>query len=181
MTFPTDRFATALDRLLARAGERIRLVGRSHRLDPTTVDEVLQEVRIRIWKAFGDSEKVAELPASYVYQTAQAAAIDLIRRHRARRGDRTDPIDPGVEAPGGTGATALDARELGDRIEAALGDLVASRRPVVRMYLAGYGRDEIGTLLGWSEAKVRNLLYRGLADLREALERRGVGPGGIER
>ena len=36
--------------------------------------------------------------------------------------------------------------------------------------------EEIAALLGWSEAKTRNLLYRGLADLRSALAARGIGP-----
>jgi RNA polymerase sigma-70 factor (ECF subfamily) len=45
------------------------------------------------------------------------------------------------------------------------------------MYLAGYDRVEIAELLGWSEAKTRNLLYRGLADVRTSLESWGFGPG----
>jgi hypothetical protein len=34
-------------------------------------------------------------------------------------------------------------------------------------------------LLGWTEAKTRNLLYRGLADLRERLIERGFRPEGV--
>ena len=33
---------------------------------------------------------------------------------------------------------------------------------------------EIAELLAWSEAKVRNLVYRGLDDLRDALRREGI-------
>jgi hypothetical protein len=29
--------------------------------------------------------------------------------------------------------------------------------------------------MGWTEAKTRNLLYRGLADLRERLAQEGIG------
>ena len=47
-------------------------------------------------------------------------------------------------------------------------------RPV-RMHLAGYPREEIAKLMGWTEAKTRNLLYRGLADLRERLTAEGIG------
>jgi RNA polymerase sigma-70 factor (ECF subfamily) len=42
----------------------------------------------------------------------------------------------------------------------------------------GYDREEIADLLHWSEAKTRNLLYRGLEDLRQLLVARGIGPGG---
>ena len=74
----------------------------------------------------------------------------------------------------------LEARELGDADRVGSGRLpVVPRRAVVRMYLDGYGSGEIGALLGWTEAKARNLVYRGLADLREALSRRGVGPEGM--
>lgn len=177
----TDVISQALDHLLARAAERVRAVGRGYRLDPATLDEVFQEVRVRIWRAFGGSdERIQRLPASYVYQTASAAAIDLIRRRRARRADQTETLDEVSDLSADRPADrALDAQELGDRVNDALGDLPASRRSVVRMYLAGYGRPEIGQILGWTEAKVRNLLYRGLDDLRSALARRGVGPEGI--
>ena len=50
----------------------------------------------------------------------------------------------------------------------------------MRMYLAGYGREEIADLFGWTEPKTRHLLYRGLADLRERLTEVGIGPEGLE-
>jgi RNA polymerase sigma-70 factor (ECF subfamily) len=43
------------------------------------------------------------------------------------------------------------------------------------MYLAGYTREDIAELMGWSEAKTRNLVYRGLDDLRRALTAMGIG------
>jgi RNA polymerase sigma-70 factor (ECF subfamily) len=69
-------------------------------------------------------------------------------------------------------------RELGEQVEVALQAITPSRRPVVRMYLAGYGTTEIGELLGWTEAKARNLVYRGLADLRSRLRDMGIDGGG---
>ncbi len=178
---PIDEASGILDALIARSADKVRVVGRAHRLDPGEVDEVFQEVRIRVWNAMGSGERIAELPASYVYRTATSVALDFIRRRRARRDDSTDPIESACDSED-TGSRApeqLEARELGDLIETALADVPVSRRAVVRMYLDGYGSGEIGALLGWTEAKARNLVYRGLADLREALSRRGVGPKGI--
>ena len=43
------------------------------------------------------------------------------------------------------------------------------------MYLAGYSGEEVAQVMGWTEAKTRNLLYRGLADLRERLKEVGIG------
>jgi len=39
----------------------------------------------------------------------------------------------------------------------------------------GYRREEIAELLRWSDARTRNLLYRGLADLRAVLIAQGIG------
>jgi RNA polymerase sigma-70 factor (ECF subfamily) len=59
-------------------------------------------------------------------------------------------------------------------VEQAIETIPASRRPVVRMHLMGHSRDEIARVLGWSDSKTRNLLYRGLADVRERLVAQGV-------
>ncbi len=68
----------------------------------------------------------------------------------------------------------LESSELVAQVGRAIEAIPASRRPVVRMYLVGYPREEIARLMGWSEGKTRNLLYRGLADLRERLRAMGV-------
>jgi RNA polymerase sigma-70 factor (ECF subfamily) len=176
---PADAASAALDALIARCAAKVHMVGRTHRLDATEVDEVFQEVRIRVWAAVA-GERIAQLPASYVYRTAKSAALDFIRRRRARRHDTTDSIESAPAAGLSLQhSETLGDRELGDVIASALGDLPLSRRAVVRMYLDGYGPREISALMGWTEAKARNLVYRGLADLRESLSRRGVGPEGM--
>ena len=70
---------------------------------------------------------------------------------------------------------ALEQAELGERIQRAVSDLPEPRDVVVRLYLSGYGREEIAALMDWTEPKVRNLLYRGLADLRAKLLAQGIG------
>ena len=107
------------------------------------------------------------------------AALDMLRRRRARR---ETPVR--LSRPSGEGILGevpsvndqLGSTELEDQIARSLEGSPESRRPVVRMYLAGYGREEIAELLGWTEPKTRNLLYRGLADLRERLTEIGIGP-----
>ena len=87
--------------------------------------------------------------------------------------------DEGIAAPLAS-ATAgpvelLDQSELAQRVARAVDALAPARRAVVRMHLQGYKREEIAALLRWSDAKTRNLLYRGLADLRNALIAEGIG------
>ncbi len=177
---PTDRSA-AIERVLARFGEVARRAGAAHGLQGQDLDEVLQEVRIRLWRVDASaSGKLDALKSSYVYRAALSAAIDLLRRRRARREDSLD--DDGdhdapatFAAPASADADTL-ASDAGRAVETALTMVVPSRRAVVRMYLAGYERQEIASLLGWSEAKTRNLLYRGLDDLRQLLTAKGIHP-----
>ncbi len=157
----------------------VRQVGLRHRLAESDLDEVMQDVRIRLWRSQREGEQVRQVSASYVYRTAMSAAVDLLRRRRARRSDVTVSIDEHVErltVHGRGPELDLAHAELAGRVAQAIETIAPSRRPVVRMYLAGYPREEIAGLLGWSEAKTRNLLYRGLDDLRSRLLEQGIGP-----
>lgn len=181
MTLPEaeQHLSLALEAALTRFGTMVRQVGRRYRLDESGLDEVMQEVRIRLWRARGTSEQVGETNTSYVYRTASSAALDILRRRRSHQADRHDAIDDGpvavLAAPEPDPLRALEGSELAERVDRAIEAIPASRRPAVRMHLAGYPREEIADLMGWTEAKTRNLLYRGLADLRERLAAEGVG------
>jgi len=111
-----------------------------------------------------------------------SAAVDMIRRRRGRREeslegqrDSSDWVYPGA-AVAPAGEAALEQAELAEQVAAQVDQLAEPRDVVVRMYLVGYNHLTIGRLLGWTEAKTRNLLYRGLADLRAKLVAQGIGP-----
>jgi RNA polymerase sigma factor (sigma-70 family) len=171
----TDQLSSALEGVLTNFAGMVKRVGWRHRLSDADVDEVMQEVRIRLWRARPTTEQISTSSASYVYRTAVSAALDIARRRRARRTELSDPIDDqmGIAAVGGPLADA-EGTELAEQVARAVDTIAPSRRPVVRMYLAGYPREEIAELMGWSEAKTRNLLYRGLADLRARLTEQGI-------
>ncbi len=179
-----DDVSPALESLVLRFGELLRRAGRRRGLAEHDLDELLQDVRIRLWKALETGEKISTITASYAYRTARSAAVDLIRR---RRGWREAPLGAGEAGDLAAEAGAIDPPQLAavtrsevtDRLDAALGELVRPRAVAVRMYLAGYPREEIAALMDWSEAKTRNLLYRGLADLRARLEAEGIRPGSV--
>jgi RNA polymerase sigma factor (sigma-70 family) len=178
-----DPISAALESTIASYEALVRRVGFRHRLADHDVDELLQDVRLRLWRARGEDgagEQIRLVSTSYVYRTAASAALDLLRRRRARRAESFDDLAGGVgdvasHAP--TPDDDLAERELAEEVAQVVETIAPARRPVVRMYLAGYRREEIAELLGWTEAKTRNLLYRGLADLREGLTERGIGWG----
>jgi len=173
-----DPISPALEQLVSRYASIVRDATRRHNLSESDVDEVFQDVRIRIWRALSTSEKISVAPASYVYRTAVSAALDLIRRRRARHEQGLERARHGLPARAGAQPDqAVEAAELVLQLTRALDELGESRRLVVRMHLAGYHRNEIAELLGWTEAKTRNLLYRGLADLKAGLEKEQLQPG----
>ena len=180
VTDVTDPISPALDAVVARFGRMLRYVARQRGVPEEDLAEVIQNLRLRLWRAHPDGRSIAGLGASYVYQAGISASLDVIRQRRAFRGQQgisltAVPYDPPAPDSGGP-AAALERSEDARTFSEAVRALPEARRVPVRMYLSGYSRDEIAGHLGWSEAKTRNLLYRGLDDLRTELRRRGLGP-----
>jgi RNA polymerase sigma-70 factor (ECF subfamily) len=176
---PDDDASKALEHVVNRFDAFIRRSARRHGLSGGDVDEVVQDLRVRMWKSLGTADLIRRAKASYIYRAAISASLDIIRRRRARRFEGTSLEDVAVDAATDTrhrSDAGVERNELAASVHRALGMLVESRRAVVRMHLAGYDRFEIAELLGWSEAKTRNLLYRGLADLKAILSSWGIGP-----
>jgi RNA polymerase sigma factor (sigma-70 family) len=176
-------YSASIEGVLVRFRQVALKAGTAHGLTASEIDEVLQDVRIRLWRARATSGvlKLKTLTSSYIYRAAASAALDLLRRRRARREHLTEPLMPDERAHGAAFVPADQAvigRETLDGVAAALAELQPNRRVAVRLHLMGYGRDEIAALLHWNEAKTRNLIYRGLEDLRRLLTVRGIGPGG---
>lgn len=174
-----DDASSALEDHIRRFAGLLHHARRRHGLAPEDLDELVQEVRVRLWRAQGTGEKISAVSSSYMYRTAMSAAVDLIRRRRHERHEVAS-----LDAGGGAEEALHDpssghdvrSEEILQAMGRALGKLARPRAVAVRMHLAGYSREEIGGILGWSEAKTRNLIYRGLADLRARLTELGVGP-----
>ena len=156
----------------------VRLCPRHMGLD---FDDIEQEARLRLWNALKNEREITN-PASYLYRIAATATIDAIRRVKARR---EEPLGlPGEDDPASEGprdfvsladtVDGADRRLLVRQVEEALCRLPASRSRAVGLHLQGYTTAEIGQLLEWSEPKARNLVYRGLAELRERLREAGI-------
>jgi len=176
---PRDSLSGALDSVISRFSRMLRSVGRRRGLDDADLDEMEQEVRLRLWKALATSDRVRGAKTSYLYQTAMSATLDMIRRRRARPQEDLETMEAADSPDVPVGAAPdveFERSELAARIDHAIDELPEPRDVVVRLHLSGYHRNEIAELLGWTEPKVRNLLYRGLEDLRASLLARGIGP-----
>ena len=132
------------------------------------------------------SERNIADPASYLYRIAATATIDAVRRIKARRESPLSIVEDLEEGPSGVRPVesadsperVAAGKEIGRRIRDALAMLPDRRRRAVGLYLQGFTSEEIGGLLGWSEPKARNLVYRGLKVLRQQLEKHGLDTSG---
>lgn len=144
-------------------------------------EDIEQEVAVRLWRAL-QSEREIRHPASYIHRVVSTATLDAIRRVRSRREDplvtaggdgEEDGASPDLEAPDASPERVAAHGQLRAQLAHLVGDLPENRRRTVRLYLQGLNTREIGDLLGWTEAKARNLLYRGLKTVREGLRAAG--------
>jgi RNA polymerase sigma-70 factor (ECF subfamily) len=166
--------ARALERLLAEFGPRLRAIvlarcPADRGIDP---DEVEQEVRVRLWQAL-KGENVIAHPASYLYRTTMSVIVDLLRRRSARPDLDSGAAMAALELePGDAGAEPslrVGGQELARALAGVLAALPERRRLPVQLHLQGFGFAEVARLLEVSDATARNLIYRGMEEVRERL------------
>jgi RNA polymerase sigma-70 factor (ECF subfamily) len=149
------------------------------------LDDIVQEARLRLWRAISSEKEIRDL-ASYLFRIAANVTIDAVRRVKARREEQMEFSANPNAGPGepqqrpqlvdrrASAETIVERRRLVEVVNEALAQLAANRGWAVRLHLQGLTISEISVVMGWSEAKSRNLVYRGLGDLREQLRVRGV-------
>lgn len=157
--------------LLAQiSGQMRRLVGKHlPRSLGISADEVEQDVRVKIWRAL-EQEKTLFSASSYLYRTVMSVIVDHVRRRR------DEPLDAHSEQLSAHNGAEIDAQRAEHRraLTESVAKLPERRRLPVELYLQEFSLAQIAAVVGESEPSVRNLVYRGLADLRELLLARGV-------
>jgi RNA polymerase sigma-70 factor (ECF subfamily) len=167
-----DAGSATIEQLVARWVGIIRSAAARYHLAGSDLDELMQDTRIRLWRMLEREGAAASVSPGYVYRAAVSAAIDLVRRSRAQHTKHNVTLELVQDQLADAGSAGIgEEREILDKLERALQDIPVARRPAVRLHLDGRHLDEIAQIMGWSRAKARNLLYRGLADLRESLIR----------
>ncbi len=154
-------------RLVAQAVRRVAGVASGNDLD-----DIQQDVMLALWKRLS-REQTIEHPASYLYKAAIREAVRAVGRLRRRAEDplEAQTLEPRVEPEA---ERVVEAREQQALLQAALDTLAPDRARAVRGHLAGLGVNELMQLYGWPYQRTRNLVARGMADLKDALRARGV-------
>jgi RNA polymerase sigma-70 factor (ECF subfamily) len=141
------------------------------------VEDITQDVLLRLIEARRKGWGSRPFPPSYLYRAAYNAIVDELRRRRhdqerpAEEGEldahaRREPM-PDREAEG---------REIGSGLRACLTGLAPPRRAAVTLFLDGLSVQEAAASLGWTFKRTSHLVYRGLADLRACLASKGLAP-----
>jgi RNA polymerase sigma-70 factor (ECF subfamily) len=142
-------------------------------------------------RAQGD-EGERSLSSFYLYRVAHSALVDEIRRRQRRREvpleapDSGEPRDDAEQGGGERLRVALrtssnpeqdtSLRELGTSVRACLLAMKQERRLAVMLYIQGHSVPEAARILDWPAKRTENLVYRGLADLRQCLLSKGHTP-----
>jgi RNA polymerase sigma-70 factor (ECF subfamily) len=144
-------------------------------------DDVVQAAVMRVMQIVearaSEAEENRDLGSFYLYRVAHSALVDEIRRVRRRR-----EADLDTEEAAGVAVAAADperitaSREIGRAIQDCLSRMSRDRRLAVTLYLQGHNVPDASRILDWSAKRTENLVYRGLGDLRQCLETKGMRP-----
>lgn len=146
-------------------------------------DDLVQAALLKIMAVSREGEGKTAFSSFYLYRVAHSALVDEIRRRQRRAevalevGDADDDR-PGTVAPTAARTPEHDTalRELGAAVRACLLAMVRDRRLAVMLYLQGHSVPDAARVLGWPAKRTENLVYRGLADLRQCLLAKGHSP-----
>jgi RNA polymerase sigma-70 factor (ECF subfamily) len=147
-------------------------------------EDLAQAALVKIMGRVQTGEGERQLSSFYLYRVAHSALVDEIRRRQRRREVPLESAEPGAGAPEAriepraTGDPEQDAalRELGSAVRACLLEMKRERRLAVTLYLQGHSVPEAARVLDWPVKRTENLVYRGLADLRQCLLAKGHMP-----
>ena len=138
-------------------------------------EDVEQKVLVSLWRRI-ESEQTIDYPSSYIYRMAVREAVRMMRQETSRAQEPLEEVPEATAAPDRREDPYDQAARAEQRrqIEESLAELLPDRQRAVRAHLSGFDVQEIMAMYGWPYQKARNLVARGIADLRQALLRRGI-------
>ena len=139
------------------------------------LDDLVQASMLKIHRRGDD---INTIETGFLFRVGHSVMVDEIRRRKRRHEvsfeDTTAQNRPNTSEISPESAAA--GTELGKAIHACLQTLKPDYRRAVSLRLHGHTVPEIAELLAVSPKKADNLVYRGMADLRDQLRKRGLTP-----
>lgn len=137
--------------------------------DRRLAEDLLQETFLRVF-THRQTYRPAVLFRTWLFTIARNLLIDRFRQQVGGPGLEAGEIPETVPAPGPTPLQQAEARELSERLGAAVLRLSPAQREVLLLSrFAGLSHEEIADVVGTSPEAVRVTLHRALQRLREFL------------
>ena len=139
------------------------------------IDDILQDVKIKLWKIVNDEKKITNY-SSYIKKVVDSSIIDHFRKFKREEGVYLFEKSKHIAEYNNTYTSELlyEEMDIKDVIGKAVEGLIETRKKVVKLYLLNMSIEEIALYFNWSNDKTRNLLYRGLSDLKKILKENNI-------
>ncbi|MFT4542918.1 MAG: RNA polymerase sigma factor (sigma-70 family) [Planctomycetota bacterium] len=157
---------------LDRYGALVWSVAKKVGDDIATIEDVVQEVFIDVWKSAGrfDPEKGSE--ATFIATIARRRVID--RRRRVGRAPMQELIDDSTTSVDDAGLTQVDLGDEARQAREALSELKPEQRRVILMSVVeGLTHPEIASATGIPLGTVKSHIRRGLDQAAQKLRSAG--------
>jgi RNA polymerase sigma-70 factor, ECF subfamily len=148
-----------------------------------SAQDIAQAALTKVMTGELKSEGARPLSSFYLHRVAHSALVDEIRRRKRRpevsleeTTDDSSQIVRFEPRADGDPESSASFRELGAAVRDCLLGTKRERRLAVTLYLQGHSVPEAARILGWDVKRTENLVYRGLADLRQCLMGKGHTP-----
>ena len=135
-------------------------VCRRYQRDGLTVDDLLQEVTLKLWELRDRMLDITPAPkqAAWIWRVARSTCIDL-----QRRTSPPQPVPEGYDTPS-------EDTTLHDTLHELIARLPEPDRTIVTMHLEGYEYREIGKAVGMTKNNVGIRLMRTKEKLKQQWE-----------
>ena len=140
--------------------------------DRSEAEDVLQEVYITVWRKAGAFDEDRASPITWLVAIARNRAIDRLRASGASR--RSEPVEAaeGVADPLPLASDVLEAEQESGRLGGCLDELETRQSAAIRSaFIDGLTYEELAKRMGVPLGTMKSWIRRGLAKLKECLER----------
>ena len=137
------------------------------------IDDIVQEACTKLLKVIRNNSTIDNME-SYVYRIGVTTAIDALRKIKSRKESTIDDVCSTLQGQVDYNAPPRPEDEFEtqcsfDNIKRTINQLNENRKASVVLHIQGYSIEEIASKFSWTEAKTRNLIYRGMSELKSKL------------
>ena len=140
--------------------------------DRTEAEDVLQDVYLTVWRKAGAFDEARASPITWLVAIARNRAIDRVRSGGPAR--RSEPIEVAAEVPdpGPSAAETLETAQEHERLKSCLDEIEQRQSLAIKAaFMGGFTYEELAERSGVPLGTMKSWIRRGLAKLRECLER----------